>query len=62
MADVTTNLTKKLDAISSGLPPTPTNAQNGKALKALIQLIRDMEVARVNSLVDGPSAVAVIKE
>jgi hypothetical protein len=62
MADVVTNLTKKLDAISSGLPATPTNRQNGEALKKLIQTIRDMEVARVNSLVDGPSAVAVIKE
>lgn len=61
MADVTSPLRTKLKAISDGLPQTPTNAQNAKALRQLIQLIDDMEVARINAAVNGPAAVMVIK-
>ena len=62
MADATmTPLRMKIKAIMDNLPAVPTNAQNAKALKQLLQLIDDMEVARINAAINGPAAVMVIK-
>ena len=61
MGTVQTPLMTKLQAIKDGLPKTPTNAQNAKALTQLLDLIMDMEVARVAAAVDGPAAVMVVK-
>lgn len=62
MAEVTSSLRVKLKAILDGLPAVPTNAQNAKALRQFIQMIDDMEVARINALVAGPSAKVILEE
>lgn len=56
MADaIQTPLRLKLKAILDDLPTLPTNGQNATAIRRLITLIDDMEVARAKSMIEGSS-------